>query len=119
MKKVCSANLTARVLSQIYSERVKSFIVNDETYHFRSAMKVTPAYWKKLIYEVLAMVKQLDLPTFFKTLSCADAHWKELISIIVTLHKGRIKDDDINNMNFFECCKYRNLNSVLLACHFQ
>ena len=32
-------------------------------------MKVTPAYWKKLIYEVPAMVKQLDLPTFFKTLS--------------------------------------------------
>lgn len=87
--------------------------------HFRGAMKVTPAYWKKLIYEVPAMVKQLDLPTFFKTLSQADAHWKEFISIIVTLHKGRIKDDDINNMDFFECCKYLNLNSVLLACHFQ
>ena len=51
---------------------------------------MTPAYWKKLIYEVLEMVKQLDLPTFFRTLSCADTHWKELISIIATLNKGRI-----------------------------
>ena len=31
-----------------------------------------PAYWKKFFFEVLAMVKQLGLPTFFMTLSCAD-----------------------------------------------
>ena len=35
-------------------------------------IKGTPAYWKKFLYEVLAMVKQLGLPTFFMTLSCAN-----------------------------------------------
>ena len=119
MKKVFSGNLTGGLLSQNFSERVKSFTVKDEAYHFMSTIKGTPAYWKKLLYEVLAMVKQLGLPTFFITLSCADLHWNELISIIVTLNKEKITEDDINNMNSFERCKYLNLNPVLLARHFQ
>ena len=119
MKKVCSGNLTAGLLSQNFSESVKSFIVKDEAYHFMSTIKGTPAYWKKFLYEVLAMVKQLGLPTFFMTLSCADLHWNELISIIATLNKEKITEDDINNMDFFERCKYLNLNPVLLARHFQ
>ena len=53
------------------------------------------------------------------TLSCADLHWNELISIIATLNKEKITEDDINNMDFFERCKYLNLNPVLLARHFQ
>ena len=35
-------------------------------------IKGTPAYWKMFLFEVLAMVKQLGLPTYFMTLSCAD-----------------------------------------------
>ena len=69
-----------------------------------STIKGTPACWKKFLYEVLAMVKQLGLPTFLMTLSCADLHWHELISIIATLNKEIIKEDDINNMDFFESC---------------
>ena len=119
IKKVCSGNLTAGVLSQNFSERAESLIVKDEAYHFMSTIKGTPAYWKDVLYEVLAMVKQLGLPTFFMTLIFADLHWHELISIIATLNKEIIKEDDINNMDFFEHCKYLNLNPVLLACHVQ
>ena len=32
----------------------------------------TPAYWKHFFLEVLEVVKQFGLPTFFMTLSCAD-----------------------------------------------
>ena len=39
-----------------------------------SKIKGTPAYWKKFLDKVLAMVKQLGLPTFFMTLSCVDLH---------------------------------------------
>ena len=41
----------------------------------------TQAYWKKLFYEALAMVKHLQLPTFFLKLSCADLRWNDLISV--------------------------------------
>ena len=47
MKKVCSGNLIAGLLSQNFSERVKSLIKKDEAYHFMSTIKGTPAYWQK------------------------------------------------------------------------
>ena len=47
MKKVCSGNLIAGLLSQNFSERVKSLIKKDEAYHFMSTTKGTPAYWQK------------------------------------------------------------------------
>ena len=78
MKNVCT-------LSNNFTDTVKSFIAKDEGYSFMSPIKGTPAYWKKFLSEVLAMVKQLGLPTFFMTLSCADLRWNELISIISKL----------------------------------
>ena len=36
-----------------------------------------------------------------------------------TLGKEIVKEDDINNMDFFESCKYLNLNRDLLVHHFQ
>ena len=119
MKKCCGSSLTAGMLSQNFSERVKSFVVKDEAYHFMNTIKGTPAYWKKFLYEVLAMVKQLGLPTFFMTLSCADLHWNELISVISTLNGNKTTDADIDSMEFFERCRFINLNPVVLARHFQ
>ena len=43
MRKVCSGHLTAGVLSQIFSETAKSFIVNNEAYRFMNTTKGTPA----------------------------------------------------------------------------
>ena len=34
------------------------------------------------MYEVVAMVKQLVIPTWFMTLPCADLRWSELFQII-------------------------------------
>ena len=45
-----------------------------------SSVKGSPAYWKKLLYDVLAMIKQLGIPTCFLTLSCADLRWKNNIN---------------------------------------
>ena len=84
-----------------------------------NTIKGTPAYWKKFLYEVLAMVKQLGLPSFFMTLSCADLQWNESISVTAKLNGENLEEDDINNMDFFERCRYLNLNPVVLARHFQ
>ena len=64
IKKACSGNLTAGMLSQDFLKRVKSFVSKNEAYQFMSNIPGTPAYWKKFLFEVLAMVKQLGLPTF-------------------------------------------------------
>lgn len=45
-----------------------SFLSKDDAYQFMGTIKGTPAYWKKFLYEVLAIIKQLGLPKFFMTL---------------------------------------------------
>ena len=119
LKKVCGGHLTAQMLSNNFSETVKSFISKDEAFQFMGNIKGTPAYWKRFLLEVLSMVKQLGLPTFFMTLSCADLRWDELISIIATLRGESLSDEEIQNMDFFKRCWHLNLNPVLLARHFQ
>ena len=52
-----------------------------------------------LLHEVLAMVKQLGLPTFFMTLSCADLRWNKLISVTAKLNGENLEEDDIDNMD--------------------
>ena len=81
------------------------------------AVKGTPAYWKIILHDVLAMVKQLGLPTFFHTLSCADLQWKELILIISRLNG--INLDENSEIDYFRKCEILNSNPVLVARHFQ
>ena len=61
---------------------------------------------KKSLFKVLAMVKQLVLPTFFMTLNCADLRWNELISIFADLKCERLTDDEKNDLDFCERCKF-------------
>ena len=120
MQKIKSSNLTAGILSQNYTYTIKSLIAKDEAFNLMNTLKGTPAYWKRFQLEVLAMIKQLGLPTFFITLSCADLRWHELIEIIYKLNEGDIlANDDIHSMNYFDNTKILNSNPVLLARHFQ
>ena len=64
------------------------------------------------------MVKQLGLPRFFLTLSCADLRWKELILIISRLH-GLNLDEKNSEIDYFQKCEILNSNPVLVARHFQ
>lgn len=52
------------------------------------------------------MVKQLVLPTFFMTLKCADLRWNELTSIFADLKCERLTDDEKNDLDFCERCKF-------------
>ena len=84
-----------------------------------SSIKGTPAYWKNVFHQVLAMVKKLGTATFFLTLSCADLRWNELISIIFKLNRVDISDEEVDEMTYHERCDTLNKNPVLVARHFQ
>ena len=64
MQKVKGNGLTAGMMSSNFKERVKSLIANDNAFTFMNTLKGTPAYWKRFLFELLAMVKQLGLPTY-------------------------------------------------------
>ena len=56
MKKIVSDSLNAGKLSKNFKAIIQQFIAQDKAYSFMSSIKGTPAYWKKLLFEVLAMV---------------------------------------------------------------
>jgi len=105
MKKVSGENLTAGMLSQNFKETVKEFIANDKAFSFMSSVKGTPAYWKRFLQEILAIVKQIGPPAFFLTLSYADLRWNELVSIIYKLKGQNISENEINSITYQDICK--------------
>ena len=119
MEKIVSDSLNAGKLSKNFKATIQQFIAQDKVYSFMSSIKGTPAYWKKFLFEVLAMVKQLGIPTFFMTLSCADLRWNELVEIISKLNRLDFSDDVIKNMTYQERCNTLNKNPVLVPRHFQ
>ena len=119
MKKIASDSLNAGKLSKNFKAAMQQFITQDKAYSFMSSIKGTPAYWNKVLFEVLAMVKQLVIPTFLMTLSCADLWWNELVEIVSKLNRLDFSDYVIKNMTYQERCNTLNENPVLVAEHFQ
>ena len=70
MCKVSGYNINAGMLTNNFKETVRNFVVNVEAYTFMNIVKVTSAYWKNMLSEVLAMVKQLGIPSFFDIIVC-------------------------------------------------
>ena len=119
MRKVTSSQLTAGMVSSNFNEKVKEFIASNQALTFMNSIKGTLACWKKLLFDVLAMVKQLGVPTFFMTLSSADLKWNELVYIINKLHELDMSEEDTGDLTYHDRCRLLNSNTVLVARHFQ
>ena len=59
-----------------------------------SIIKSTPDYWKHFLLDVLTLVKQFGLLTFFMILGYADLRLNELISIIAKLQGKNMLEED-------------------------
>ena len=86
MRKVTSDKLTAGMFSSNFKDKVKDFIASDQAFTFTNGIKGTPAYWKKFLFDALAVIKQLGCQTSFMKLSLADLRWNDLISIRAKLN---------------------------------
>ena len=82
------------------SQNLHDFIVSNQAYLFMRNIPGSPAYWKKFMYEVLAMVKQLEIPTWFMTLSCADLRWIEIFQIIAITRNITITYEELDHLHF-------------------
>ena len=65
------------------------------------------------------MAKQLGIPTWFMTLSCADLRWPELFQIIARTNGKNITTEEVEALSYDEKCRLLNLNPVIVAKHFQ
>ena len=119
LKKIQTEGLTAGHLSQNFKETISNLIANDDAFRFMNNLKGTPAYWKRFLYETLAMIKQLGLPTWFMSFSCADLRWPEIIEIIQKIKGTEMTEEEIRNLSYKERTDILQSNPVLLARHFQ
>ena len=118
LKKVHGQPVTA---SQVRSNTqvLHNLISQDQAYLFLRQIPGSPPYWQKFMYEVLAMMKQLGIPTWFMTLSCADLRWPELFQIISRTNGTNMTDEEVDALPYDERCRLLNLNPVIVAKHFQ
>ena len=77
MHKIKPGTLIARKIKDNSKGTIKRFIASDKAFSFMNSVKETPAYWKQFLYDLLAMIKQLGIATYFLTLSCADLRSEE------------------------------------------
>ena len=118
LKKIQGQPITA---SQIKSDvnKLKSLVCQDQAYLFLRQIPGTPPYWQKFMYEVVAMVKQLGIPTWFMTLSCVDLRWPELFQVVARTQGRDITEEEVEALSYVERCQMLNANPVVVAKHFQ
>jgi len=68
---------------------------------------------------VLAMIRQLGLPTWFLTLSAADMQWPDVIQTIARQYGTTLTEEDVKSMSFEGKSKWLRQNPVTAARHFQ
>ena len=100
-------------------EVLRQMIQKDDAYKFLKQVRGSPAYFQVVQYEVLAMIRQLGLPTWFLTLSAADLQWPDVIQSIARQYGTTFTDEDVKNMSFEEKSKWLAHSPVTAAKHFQ
>ena len=119
LKKIHGQPLTASQIRSIDAQNLQNLICQDQAYLFLRQIPGSPPYWQRFMYEVIAMVKQLGIPTWFMTLSCADLRWPELFLIIARTQGKNLTDEQVDALSYNERCSMLNFNPVLAAKHFQ
>ena len=61
---------------------IHNLFKRDRAYSFLKSIRGSLLYWQKMFHEVLAMIRTLEIPTWFLTLSAADMKWPEVIQVI-------------------------------------
>ena len=83
------------------SDFMDNIVKKDEGYYIFKQLRNSPAYLEKRKKDVFAMIRQLGLPTWFLSLSCADTRWTDLLSILATLNKRvHYTGEDINKLTW-------------------
>ena len=108
MHNVKPGALTTGTVQSNFKGRIERFVARDNAFSCMSSAKGTPAYWKQFLFDVLAMVKQLGIPTYFLTLSCGDLTWEELPYIINKLNNLGLSDEELKKLIYLERCNLLN-----------
>ena len=90
------------------------FVARDNAFLLMISVKGTPAYWKQFFFDVLSMVKQLRISTYFMKRSCTGVRSEEIPHIISKLNKFELNEEELKDLSYQERCSILN-NSPVLA----
>ena len=119
MHKIKPGTLTSETVNNNFKGIIERFVASDNALSFMSLVKGIPAYWKQFLYDVLAMVQQLGIPTYFLTLSSADLRWGERPYIINKLNNLGLSEEELKDLSYKGRCNLLNNNPELVDRHFQ
>ena len=91
---------------------LQQLICMEQVYKFLKNVRGSPAYWQSELYDVLAILRSLGIPTFFLTLSPVDVHWPEMIQAIAAQYDIKIPTEAVNNMSVADKSWFLHQNPV-------
>ena len=90
---------------------IQQMIQRDDAYRFLKNVRGSPVYFQRVMYDVLGMIRQLCLPTWFLTLSAADMQWPDVIQTIARQY-GTTLTEDVKSMSFEDKSRWLRQNPV-------
>lgn len=114
LRKGKQQNVTAGELK----DKLADIVRNDLGIHFLQKIRGSPAYFNKLFYDLLGMIRQLGPCTWFITLSAADLKWPDTIKVIAKQQGIQLTDEDVLGLSWEEKSKYLRSDPVTAARHF-
>ena len=98
---------------------VELLVRNEQAYKFLKNVRGSPAYWQDQLYDVLAMLQILDIPTWLLILSAADLHWPEMIQAVAVQFGKKLTQKDVQKMSIKDRSTYLCQNPITCLCMFQ
>ena len=82
------------------SDNMQAMIRSDNAFRFLKNVRGSQSYWSTVLLDLLAMVRQLGIPTWFLTLSAADMQWPEVIQSIARQYGQVLTNEDVKNLSW-------------------
>ena len=91
---------------------VEQLVRNEQAYKFLKNVRGSPAYRQDQLYDVLAMLQTLIIPTWFLTLSAANLHWPEMIQAVAVQFGKKLSQKDALKMSISDRSRYLCQNPI-------
>ena len=91
---------------------LEQLVRNEQAYKFLKNVRGSLAYWQNKLYDVLAMLWTLSIPTWFLTLSAADLHWPEMIQAVAVQFGKKLSQKDVLKMSIPDRSRYVYQNPI-------
>ena len=95
---------------------IQTLCNSDEAYRFMKQIPCSPAYWESAKKEVMAMIRQIGLPSLFVTVSPSEHRWPELLVLLVSSVDGKqITEEEAATLSYLEKDRLLRSDPVLVT----